>query len=416
MKYSGVEWIGNVPDSWEIRKVKQCFYISKEQANQNNPTVLSLARSGVKVRDISNNEGQLAASYDNYNVVKPGDLLLNPMDLYSGANCSLSNVNGVISPAYVNLRKSTELEAKFFDYYFKTQYWTMAMFAHGKGVSFDNRWTLNSEGLMNYKVPFPNLDVQKSIVNILNTEAQKIDALIDIENKQIQKLKDYKSSLIYKTVFSGICFKKSVENKVLYLPPVNVNFALAPIGSLFKIKKDIIGHNTDKVLSITQNGIVKKDISSNEGQMAESYDNYQIVNVGDFAMNHMDLLTGWIDISKFEGVTSPDYRVFELKNPSMVSKYFLYVFQSYYTYKIFYGFGQGVSFYGRWRLPAQNFNKILIPVPSIEEQKNIVDYLDSKCAQINGVIELKTKKVAILENYRKSLFFEYITGKKEVAA
>ena len=70
----------------------------------------------------------------------PGDLLLNPMDLYSGANCSLSEVSGVISPAYINLKKKVELNPKFYDYYFKTQYWAMAMFAHGKGVSFDNRW------------------------------------------------------------------------------------------------------------------------------------------------------------------------------------------------------------------------------------------------------------------------------------
>ena len=115
MKCSGVEWIGEIPDNWDVRKVKQCFYISKEQAHEENPTILSLARAGVKVRDISNNEGQLAASYDNYNPVMPGDLLLNPMDLYSGANCSLSEVSGVISPAYINLKKKVELNPKFYD-------------------------------------------------------------------------------------------------------------------------------------------------------------------------------------------------------------------------------------------------------------------------------------------------------------
>ena len=108
MKDSNIQWIGQIPDNWEIRKVKQCFYISKEQAHDDNPTVLSLARSNVKVRDISTNEGQMAASYENYNPVQPGDLLLNPMDLYSGANCNVSEISGVISPAYVNLRKKTQ--------------------------------------------------------------------------------------------------------------------------------------------------------------------------------------------------------------------------------------------------------------------------------------------------------------------
>ena len=197
MKYSGIKWIGEIPDNWNVRKVKQCFYISREQAHEENPTILSLARAGVKVRDISNNEGQLAASYDNYNPVMPGDLLLNPMDLYSGANCSLSEASGVISPAYINLRKKVELNPKFYDYYFKTQYWAMAMFAHGKGVSFDNRWTMNAETLLNYYLPFPSSDAQDKIVDLINKKTAEIDSLIDIENQQIEKLKEYVESSIY---------------------------------------------------------------------------------------------------------------------------------------------------------------------------------------------------------------------------
>ena len=103
MKDSGVEWIGEIPENWGTVKVKQAFVRKNEKAQQENPVVLSLARSGVKVRDVSTNEGQVAESYYNYNPVSVGDLLLNPMDLYSGANCSISEVEGVISPAYVNL-------------------------------------------------------------------------------------------------------------------------------------------------------------------------------------------------------------------------------------------------------------------------------------------------------------------------
>ena len=142
MKDSGVEWIGEIPEEWTVRKVKNGFYRKKEEAHQEEPIVLSLARTGVRIRDISNNEGQLAESYYNYNVVSIGDLLLNPMDLYSGANCSISRVSGVISPAYINLGSKAGYNSTYYDYYFKTQYWAMALFAHGKGVSFDNRWTL----------------------------------------------------------------------------------------------------------------------------------------------------------------------------------------------------------------------------------------------------------------------------------
>lgn len=150
MKSSGVEWIGEIPENWKAVKVKQAFVRKNEKAKQENPVILSLARTGVKVRDVSTNEGQVAESYYNYNPVSVGDLLLNPMDLYSGANCSISYVEGVISPAYVNLRSRNGYYSKFYDYYFKAQYWMMVLFAHGKGVSFDNRWTLNNETLMNF--------------------------------------------------------------------------------------------------------------------------------------------------------------------------------------------------------------------------------------------------------------------------
>ena len=103
MKDSGVEWIGEIPKDWKIGRVKNVFIRKNEKARQENPTILSLARSGVKVRDISTGEGQIAESYYNYNPVEIGDLLLNPMDLYSGANCSISKVSGVISPAYIIL-------------------------------------------------------------------------------------------------------------------------------------------------------------------------------------------------------------------------------------------------------------------------------------------------------------------------
>ena len=229
MEYSGVEWIGNIPDNWEVRKVKQCFYISKEQAHDDNPTILSLARAGVKIRDISNNEGQLAASYDSYNPVQPGDLLLNPMDLYSGANCSLSEVSGVISPAYVNLRKNVELNPKFFDYYFKTQYWTMAMFAHGKGVSFDNRWTMNAETVLNYYLPFPSFEEQNKIVEIINKKSLDIDSLIEIEKQQIEKLKEYKKALITDVVTRGLDKNVSMKDSgEEWIGKINKDYVLQP--------------------------------------------------------------------------------------------------------------------------------------------------------------------------------------------
>ena len=171
---------------------------------QNNPVVLSLARSGVKVRDISNNEGQIAESYFNYNPVDVDDILLNPMDLYSGANCSISKVKGVISPAYINLKALEGVNPGFFDYYFKVQYWLMAFFSYGKGVSFENRWTLNAEILMNYPLLVPKYSEQCKIKKYLDEKCSKIDVVLEKQKQIVEKLNIYKTALITEAVTKGV--------------------------------------------------------------------------------------------------------------------------------------------------------------------------------------------------------------------
>lgn len=199
------------------------------------------------------------------------------------------------------------------------------------------------------------------------------------------------------------------DSGVEWLGCMPMDYDTASIGSLFTIKKDIIGHEPETVLSITQTGVKPKDLTSNEGQNASSYANYQIVNIGDFAMNHMDLLTGWIDISKYEGVTSPDYRVFTLNDKEMCAEYFLRVFQHYYTNKVFFGFGQGVATLGRWRLPAINFKKIDIPIPPIEEQQKIVCAIDENIGKIEELKANVQKQIEKLKAYKQSLITEVVT-------
>ena len=199
------------------------------------------------------------------------------------------------------------------------------------------------------------------------------------------------------------------DSGVAWIGAVPSDYRTASIGSLFTIKKDIIGREPETVLSITQTGIRPKDLSSNEGQNASSYAHYQIVNVGDFAMNHMDLLTGWIDISKYEGVTSPDYRVFTLNHKEMSADYFLRVFQYYYTNKVFFGFGQGVATLGRWRLPAINFKKIDVPVPPVLEQQRIVSAIDEKVGKVDALIANVQTQIEKLKAYKQSMITEVVT-------
>ena len=225
MKDSGIKWMGTIPCTWSVEKVKHGFVRKKEEAHQENPTVLSLARAGVKERDISNNEGQIAESYYNYNPVAIDDLLINPMDLYSGANCSISKIEGVISPAYINLRYLEGHNPNYYDYYFKIQYWMMAFFAHGKGVSFENRWTLNADTLMNYPIITPSYEEQCKIVDYLDSKCAKIDSIIEKQQTIIEKLKEYKLSVITEAVTKGLNSNVEMKNSgVRFVKEIPVNW------------------------------------------------------------------------------------------------------------------------------------------------------------------------------------------------
>lgn len=416
VKDSGIDWIGEIPEGWDIKKVKNLFVRKKEKANQENPTILSLARSGIKVRDISTGEGQIAADYTNYNPVKPNDLLLNPMDLISGDNCNVSKVYGVISPAYINLAAKSGVNPRYYNYYFKLQYWLGAFFAHGKGVSFDNRWTLNDETLQNYPLIFPSIKEQEKIANFLDEKMSLIDGIIEDTKHSIEGLKQYRQALITATVTKGINNEVEMKHSEIdWIGKTPIHWSINKVNRLFEIKKIIANENGHNVLSVTQKGLKIKDVSKNEGQMAADYSKYQIVDKDDFVMNHMDLLTGWVDCSIYEGVTSPDYRVFRNRNSKIAyNPYYKYVFQTCYTNKIFYGLGQGVSNLGRWRLQTDKFLNFYLPVPPLDEQTFIARYLSEREKEINAIISDKEEFISELENYKRSVTYEYVTGKREV--
>lgn len=179
---------------------------------------------------------------------------------------------------------------------------------------------------------------------------------------------------------------------------------------IFFIKKDISNELGHDILSVTQNGIKIKDISKNEGQISADYSKYQLVDIDDFVMNHMDLLTGWVDCSKYQGVTSPDYRVFKLIETENYSKeFYTYLFQACYMNKIFYGLGQGVSNLGRWRLQTDKFLNFILPVLPLTEQKAIAHYLDHRCTEIENIIQNTKATIEEYKAYKQAIITEVVT-------
>ena len=422
MKDSGVKWIGSIPKNWTIQRVKHAFVRKNEKAMQDEPVVLSLARSGVKIRDISSNEGQIAESYYNYNPVEEGDLLLNPMDLYSGANCSISKVNGVISPAYINLKNKEGYNSRFYDYYFKVQYWMMAFFAHGKGVSFDNRWTLSIETLMNYPIVVLGYDEQCKRADYLDNKCKKIDDLIEKQQTAIEKLTEYKLSVITETVTKGL--DSDVEykdNGIRFIGYIPQNWNVSklkymsleigdgihgtpeydPEGEIYFVNGNNIGAET-LVFKADTNTINETEFKKYKKPLLN--DNTILMTLNGATYGKTSFYSGEeILLGKSAGYIT-------LK-PDENKEFVRYYLQSTVAKLI-----MDYSLCGSTiaNVSLRTLNDFPIPHPPKAEQLAIVRYLDKHTSRIDKSINCRQSIVERLIEYKKSLIYEVVTGKKEV--
>lgn len=205
-------------------------------------------------------------------------------------------------------------------------------------------------------------------------------------------------------------YERYRDSEVRWLGPVPSDWDVKRIRHLFEIRKRICGSEGYTVLSITQQGIRAKDVESGDGQLSSDYSKYQFVEVGDFAMNHMDLLTGYVDISPLFGVTSPDYRVFAVRDKEVChDRYCLYLLQMGYRNKVFFAFGQGSSQLGRWRFPTDEFMNFECPCPPIEEQRQIAAVLDHETAEIDALVAEQHRLIALLKEKRQAIISRAVT-------
>ena len=429
LKATGVTWCPAIPVEWKMDRVKNHFFISKDLSKETNPVVLRLARSGITIRDISTNEGQMAESYENYNIVQPGDLLLNPMDLISGSNCNMSELSGVISPAYTNLRAKTHINPKYFDYYFKTQYWIMAMFVHGKGVSFDNRWTINAESIKNYEVPMPSWEEQNRIVEQIGVITAKIDALIANQERQIEKLKQYKQALITEVVTKGLDPTVPMKDSgVEWIGEIPETWETKPLKYLFSFGKGLPITKADLV----ENGV--KVVSY--GQIHAKYNltahldeklfrfvpksiceanPFSLVNKGDFIFadtsEDIEGSGDFVYIDQIDRIFAGYHTITLFSKTKKSNQFLAYLFMSEMWKKQIWSKVCGVKVFS---LSRSILSRTSVLLPPVEEQDRICSFLDEKSRAFEREIAIKQSKIEKLNQYKKSLIYEYVTGKKEV--
>lgn len=434
MKDSGIVWLGHISKAVTLVPLKYIL------APERNPVRVGPFGSQLSGSDFLNEESdywvynQRIVIDDNYAV---GDTFIGKekYDLMSGfhvrendilittrgtigriSRVPIGHKPGVLHPCIIRFR----IDEKKYNYNLLRLIFNESDFI-ARQVNYKSNATtievIYSETLKNIILPMWDIDMQKRIAVFLDVKCAEIDGLSADIQSEIEMLEAYKRSKVFEAIAHGINHADLQETDSDVWRTIPVKWKLMDIKYLFEIAKRIAGKEGYDILAITQQGLKVKDISLNEGQIASDYSGYQFVYPGDFAMNHMDLLTGWVDLSDKFGVTSPDYRVFRLRDADRFDrKFYKYVMQCCYMCRIFYSLGQGVSNLGRWRLQTSAFNNFKIPVPPYEEQVALGNYLDRIIGEIDGIIAQKQEQLSVLADYKKSVIYEYVTGKKEVPA
>lgn len=407
MKDSGVEWIGEIPEGWNVCKIDSLYYPRSTKVSDKDYLPLSVTMKGI-VPQLSSTAK--TDDHDNRKLVKKGDFAINSRSDRRGS-CGISEYDGSVSLINTVLQPRHGMNNEYYNWLFHSDMFSSEFYRLGHGIVDDLRTTSWQE-MKKMVIPAPSPTEQQQIVHFLDRKCTAIDTAIEKTKKSIEKLEEYKKAVITKAVTKGIDPNaKMKDSGVEWIGEIPEGWKVTKTKYLFRILKRIAGREGFDVISITQKGLKIKDITSNEGQVAENYSNYQFVFPGDFAMNHMDLLTGWVDLSALTGVTSPDYRVFHKINESVNDDYYKYVFQSLYFNKVYYGLAQGVAEVGRKRLQAPAFKELKLPCPPADEPAKIAAYIKNKCMAIDALIKKKQTAINKWEEYKKSLIYYAVTGK-----
>ena len=415
MKQSGIEWIGEIPEHWDLVKGKYLFTNIKEIVGKDSYRFkrLALTLNGIIERDKESSDGLQPINFDTYQIVRENNLIFKLIDLQniSTSRVGLTWSDGIMSSAYIRLVPVKNISIKFYEnFYLMMWYYNIFNNLGDAGV----RSNLNATDLLNIQIPYPPIEEQRLIAVQLNQICGTLDnTKADIE-KQIEILNEYKKSVITEVVTKGL--DKNVELKdsgIDWIGEVPEHWDIVKGKYILKLLKKVVKETDDVVTCFRDGEVTLRKNRREEGfTISEKEIGYQGIDIGDLVVHGMDGFAGAIGISDSRGKGSP---VLNVLDSSQNKKYLMYFLRDLAYKDIFLATATGIRVRScdlRWnKLAVLEFN-----IPPIEEQEEIVAYLDSKCSEIDSIIEAKKQQLELLEEYKKSIIYEYVTGKREVTA
>lgn len=417
-KDSGVEWVGEIPEYWEVRKLKYLAKINSSVLPENfgkNNTINYIDISNVDFNNgILNIQEMLFKNAPSRarRVTKNNDIIVSTVRTYLKAIALIDKDNYIVSTGFSVISSDNEINPRFMFFYTKSESFINYISAHSDGVSYP---AINKSNFDNSICSVPPLSEQQKISSYLDKKSEAIDKFIKNKEELLNLLEEEKKATITKVITKGldktVKLRKSGEDWLGEIPEHWETYRTKFLFSLIA-KPSGRKHNL-KLLSIyTDIGVKPRQELEEKGNKASSTDGYWLVKKGDFIVNKLLAWMGAIGLSEYDGVTSPAYDILRKKR-SLDEYYYNYLFRCGILFEEIKKYSKGIMEM-RLRLYFTEFSKIFLPYPPLEEQQAIVAYLDEETKKIDGLKVKYRQEIDLIKEYKERLIYDVVTGKISV--
>lgn len=408
MKDSGTVWLGTIPANWDIARIGSFYRLRNTKVSDTDYPPLSVTNKGV-VPQLET--AAKTNAHDDRKLVKKGDFAINSRSDRRGS-CGIAPCDGSVSLINTILSPMGEMNPRYYDWLFHTIEFGDEFYKCGHGIV-DDLWTTGWQDMKKILIPYPSLAEQEKIANFLDSQCSEIDAISADIQKEIETLEQYKRSVITEAVTKGL--NPDAETKkstIFYMAPYNFEWRLSKIGyECTKLARPF--SPADTPLLCTNKGKVSPRPSDMTGKMVSEDNAMQGIHKGDIAIHGMDTWHGAIAMSEYDGKITRVVHVCDSKQDKRFIVYYLQQLAFNDVYKLIsFGIRGNTSDFRSW----DKVKDIYIALPDIDEQQKISDFLDLECRRVEDIVSEKKKQLDVLDAYKKSLIYEYVTGKKEVPA
>ena len=409
MKDSGIAWIGAIPQDWQLSKIGNLYTQRNEKVSDKDYQPLSVTMQGILP--------QLATAAktddgDNRKLVRVGDFAINSRSDRRGS-CGISPLDGSVSLINIILTPRTAMHPGYYNWLFHTTLFADEFYKWGHGIVAD-LWTTRWQEMKSITVPVPEYAEQERIAAFLDAECAEIDAVLEKTRASIEEYKKLKQAVITQAVTKGIRGDRPMKDSgIEWIGDIPAEWDVIRVKQLLKERNERSKEGKEEPLSMSQKvGLVPTKFLESIPNMASSFVGAKLAYVDDLVFNKLKAHLGVFSVSRYDGLVSPDYAVYCSTGKSNL-KYLEYIFKTPQCIGEFRKKSTGIAA-GLMRLYTEGLFSIYLPYPALSEQEEIAEYLNEKCVGIDALIAKKQQYLIEIENYKKSLIYEYVTGKREV--